>query len=81
MVCNMQENYLQNATYSNIHLINLIFFHGVVLRILIYALKSILFGLGAPYVLIVYIHYEIYYKFMRRENFWTFVHCASGILI
>ena len=57
-----------------------LFFHGVVLRILIYALKSILFGLGAPYVLIVYIHYEIYYKFMRRENFWTFVHCASGIL-
>ena len=57
-----------------------LFFNGIVLTTLIYALKSILFGLGAPYVLIAYIHYEIYYKFRRRENFWTFVHCASGIL-
>ena len=57
-----------------------LFFNGIVLTTLIYALKSILFGLGAPYVLIAYIHYEIYYKFRRREDFWTFVHCASGIL-
>ena len=56
-----------------------IFLNAVIIRFLFITLKSLLFGIVSPFCIIAYIYYKIY-RCWRREEFWTYVFCISGVL-
>ena len=58
-----------------------IIFEVYLLGLLLIILKSLAFGIIAPYVLIYYIYYKVYYNCIRsREDIWTILYCVAGNL-